>query len=167
MIIPPYVSRVRSYELDALGHVNHAVYLNWFEQARYDALEASGLSPSELLRRNWGIHVVRIEVDYRAECRLGDEVKIRTSVAEVRNASMTLVQSLVRRSPGGAGPASATPPGGEAVPAADARVVAVWIGPDRRPMRIPAEIRQRFLAWEALDAAKEAGPDSNRQRVGR
>lgn len=153
MTVPPFLTRVRSYELDALGHVNHAVYLNWFEQARYDALEASGLSPAELLRREWGIHVVRIEVDYRAECRLGDEVEIRTGIDEVRNSSMTLKQSLLRRRGGRGAPSGGAPRDLEIIAAADARVVAVWIGPDRRPMRIPREIRQRFESWSALGSA--------------
>jgi thioesterase-3 len=126
---PRFSTRVRSYELDALGHANHAVYLNWFEQARYDALESAGLSPNELLRRGWGIHVVRIEVDYRAECRLGDPVEVHTVVESVRNSSMTIVQKLYRQTD---------------VLASDARVTAVWIGEDGRPMRIPEEIRARF-----------------------
>lgn len=153
MTVPPFLTRVRSYELDALGHVNHAVYLNWFEQARYDALEASGLSPAELLRREWGIHVVRIEVDYRAECRLGDEVEIRTGIDEVRNSSMTLKQSLLRRRGGRGATSGGAPRDLEIIAAADARVVAVWIGPDRRPMRIPREIRQRFESWSVLGSA--------------
>lgn len=167
MIVPPFLTRVRSYELDALGHVNHAVYLNWFEQARYDALEASGLSPAELLRRQWGIHVVRIEVDYRAECRLGDEVEIRTSIAEVRNSSMTLMQSLVRRREGGEPAFEGTLANPDIVAAADARVVAVWIGPDRRPMRIPPEIRQQFETWSALPSAMPPGRDPEAQSPGR
>lgn len=124
-----FSTRARSYELDALGHVNHAVHLNWFEQARWDALAEAGLPPAELLARGWGIHVVRIEVEYRAEIRLGDEVVVRTGVEEVRNSSMTLTQRLSI---------------GDA-PAASARVVAVWVGKDRRPMRIPPEVRRAFL----------------------
>ncbi|NIP79253.1 MAG: thioesterase, partial [Gemmatimonadetes bacterium] len=30
--------QARSYELDGFGHVNYAVYLNYFEYARYRAL---------------------------------------------------------------------------------------------------------------------------------
>lgn len=135
---PPFDTRVRAYELDALGHVNHAVYLNWFEQARWDALADAGLPAPEILARGWGIHVVRIEVDYLAECRLGDEVSIRTAVEGLRNSSMVLTQTLqLRKDP--------------EVTASRARVVAVWIGPDRRPMRIPAEVRERLAGWVPSD----------------
>ncbi len=33
-----YPITVRGYEIDSFGHVNNAVYLNYFEQARWDIL---------------------------------------------------------------------------------------------------------------------------------
>lgn len=119
--------KVRSYELDGLGHLNHAVFLNWFEQARFDALESRGWSPAALAERGWSVHVVRIEVDYRAECRLGERLTALTTVERLRNSSMILHQEL-RKADG--------------EPAAEARVIAVWIGREGRPIRIPDEIRQ-------------------------
>jgi YbgC/YbaW family acyl-CoA thioester hydrolase len=119
---------VRSYELDAFGHVNHAVYLNYFEHARFAFLEAAGFPPAEIMARDQGIHVVRVEVDYRRELKLGYPLEIRTGVDSFRNTSMTLVQEA--RSPGRDGPIFA-----------EARVVIVWVGPDGRPVRIPDDIR--------------------------
>ena len=116
---------VRSYELDSFGHVNHAVFLNWFEYARFQTLEAAGFPPEALLDEGTGIHVVRVEVDYKREARLGQSLTIRTESEQIRNSSMTLVQEA--RS------------GGDVL--ARARVVVVWIGPDGRPMRIPDDIR--------------------------
>ena len=40
---------VRQYELDALGHVNNAVYLNWAEQVAIDHVEALGYG------REWSV----------------------------------------------------------------------------------------------------------------
>jgi YbgC/YbaW family acyl-CoA thioester hydrolase len=118
--------RVRSYELDGLGHLNHAVFLNYFEQARFDALEAGGYAPALLSERGWGVHVVRIEVDYRRECRLGDQLTAHTAVERFRNSSMIIRQRL-----------DAT----DGEPVAEARVVAVWVGSDGSPMRIPEAVR--------------------------
>lgn len=166
--------RVRSYELDGLGHLNHAVFLNYLEQARFDALEASGLPPAELRERGWAVHVARVEVDYRRECRFGDRLVARTRVEEFRNTSMRLRQDLHRfpppERPGSGGmPGAGNPRGGpgaghpdellaggparvgeagagealaEGELAVEARVVAVWIGPDGRPMRIPPAARE-------------------------
>jgi len=119
---------VRSYELDSFGHVNHAVYLNYFEHARFETLRAGGFSPATLDQRGEGVHVVRVEVDYRRELRLGESLQVATGVREFRNSSMTLVQVAFRA-------------GARDHVFAEATVVAVWIGPDGRPMRIPGDVR--------------------------
>jgi len=135
--------RVRSYELDALGHVNHAVYLNYLEQARFDALSAGGFPVSEMAARKWGVFVVRIEVDYRKECRQGELLTVRTRVDRFRNSSMVIGQVVEA-------------PDGEI--AVEARVVAVWTGPDGRPMRIPPEVRDALSSADPPDSPKSPGP---------
>lgn len=128
------VVEARSYELDSFGHLNHAVFLNWFEYARFRALADGGMPSHAITAGGYGVHVVRVEVDYRREVLLGDRITIQTSVEEIRNSSMTLLQVAH----------------GEDAPEqvhAVARVVVVWVGPDRRPTRIPAKVR------EALGAA--------------
>lgn len=133
--------RVRSYELDGLGHVNHAVYLNYFELARFDALEAGGFPPRSIRERGWGVVVVRVEVDYLRECRQGDRILIRTRADSFRRTSMVLEQEMF-----------ATPEtdgeGAEPVPAARARVTLVWLGRDSRPLGIPDEVRAALEGGE-------------------
>lgn len=135
--------RVRSYELDALGHVNHAVYLNYLEQARFDALAAGGFPLAEMAARNWGVFVVRIEVDYRKECRQGDLLTVRTQVDEFRKSSMVIGQVVE------------APNGDTAV---EARVVGVWTGGDGRPMRIPPEVRSALSSPADPNPPSSTGP---------
>lgn len=122
---------VRSSELDSFGHVNHAVFLNYFEHARFEALEAAGFTWSVLEERGWGIYVVRIEVDYLAEARRGDQLLVRTRAESFRRTSMVLAQRMVRADAAGT-----------ETTVAEARVTAVWIGPDRKPMRVPEDVRE-------------------------
>ena len=134
--------RVRSYELDGFGHLNHAVYLNYFEQARFDALTAGGFGLEKLTERGWAVHVVRVEVDFRREALLGQAVLIRTHVSAARTSSMTIEQIAVdparedRSIDDGGVVAERT----DAV-FAEGKVVVVWIGADHAPMRIPAEVK--------------------------
>lgn len=122
---------VRSYEIDALGHVNHSIYLNWFEQARYDALAEGGFPHTELFERGWGVVVVRVEVEYHRPCFQGDVLTIDTLVEALRGSSMS-VSHEVRR----------TEEGADADPLTTARAVLVWVGAEGRPMRIPAAARE-------------------------
>ena len=119
---------VRSSELDAFGHVNHAVFLNYLEHGRFEALAKAGFSWSVLDEQKWGIFVVRIEVDYVAEIKRGDQLIVRTWAESFRRTSMILSQEIVL----------ADDP---TIVATRARVTAVWIGPDRKPMRVPSEVR--------------------------
>lgn len=119
---------VRSYELDSFGHVNHAVYLNYFEYARFQALAEGGFSYAELAARDWGVYVVRIEVDYLREARMDQRLRVRTHVADQKRSSLVMAQELVLDDD----PSTIL---------ARARVTAVWVGPDRRPLRVPDEVR--------------------------
>jgi YbgC/YbaW family acyl-CoA thioester hydrolase len=120
--------RVRSYELDGFAHLNHAVFLNYFEQARFDVFEAGGFPAPDIQARGWGVYVVKIEVEFLKEAHFGDELVVKSWVAEVGRTSMVFEQV-------------ASPAGAPDVVSARARVRAVWIGEDGRPARIPAEIR--------------------------
>lgn len=120
---------VRGYELDAFGHLNHAVFLNYFEYARFKAFADSGIPLQEVMARGEGIHVVRVEVDYLREVKLGDTVLIDTTVESARRTSLVLAQELYRE-------------GERERPHARARVVAVWIGTNGAPTRVPAEVRE-------------------------
>ena len=61
---------VRSYELDSFAHVNHAVFLNYLEYARFDTLRQGGFPYQEIIARGWGVYVVRIEIDDRERANL-------------------------------------------------------------------------------------------------
>jgi acyl-CoA thioester hydrolase len=131
----------RSYELDAFGHLNHAVYLNYFEHARFETLARRGVLAEVIRARGEGVHVVRVEVDYRREVRQGTVLAIDTAVEAFRKSSMTFHQVALGfgaeeegRVPGASRP--------EEVVHAEARVVAVWVGPHGRPMRIPEDVRE-------------------------
>ena len=118
---------VRMPELDSFGHVNHAVFLNYLEHARFKALREAGFSWDVLAERQWRIFVVHIEVDYLAEATRGDRLLIRTWADSFRRTSMVLAQEIVR----------ADDP--ETV-VTRSRVTAVWIGPNHKPMRLPPDL---------------------------
>ena len=122
------VVEVRSYELDSFGHANHAVFLNWLEYGRFGALDRAGFPYHAIIARGWGIYVVRLEIDYLREARLGERLLVRTWADGYRRTSMVLAQQIVLEEE-------------PTVEVARARVTAVWVGADRRPLRVPDEIR--------------------------
>lgn len=131
----------RSYELDAFGHLNHAVYLNYFEHARFQTLARRGVLAEVIRARGEGVHVVRVEVDYRREVRQGTVLAIDTAVEAFRKSSMTFHQVALGQVPPREDPGEGDSRVEEVVHA-EARVVAVWVGRHGRPMRIPQDVRE-------------------------
>ena len=60
---------IRWRDLDAYGHVNNAVYLNYLEEARDEWLNRTLPEGSSA----WDFVVVRVAIDFRRELREADE----------------------------------------------------------------------------------------------
>lgn len=81
--------RVRWRDTDALGHVNHAVFLTYLEEGR-DAFYAHVLGSDPIYV------VVRIEVDLRAEVRHPDQqVTVRVAVEKLGTTSLSTRETIV------------------------------------------------------------------------
>jgi len=83
---------VRWQDLDALGHVNHAVYLSYFEEQRDSWLhEHLTLSGNDYV-------VVRVEIDYAIAVSLRDgPVTVQASCANIGNSSVTIAATMRTR----------------------------------------------------------------------
>ena len=69
---------VRGNELDAFGHVNNAVYLNYYEQARWVMMQQLGLL--EYFEKSGNFLVVaKADLKFVRELRLLEKVKIISS----------------------------------------------------------------------------------------
>ncbi len=70
---------VDAADIDELGHVNNIVYLRYAQDIATAHWRARA-TPEMVASYVWV--VMRHEVDYRAQLTLGDEVEVRTHVAE-------------------------------------------------------------------------------------
>jgi acyl-CoA thioester hydrolase len=121
--------RVRTYECDAYGHVNNAVYLNYLEYARDQYLEHQGLDYQAVVAAGYGIWVAEAKLTYRSPALPGEELMVTTANEELGAASVVLRQSI-------------SGPGDRAV--LEALMKLVWVGPTGRPTRMPAEWKAKF-----------------------
>jgi acyl-CoA thioester hydrolase len=82
---------VRFRDLDAMGHVNHAVFLSYMEQARVAYWQRiTGLAG--VVRQ---FILARAECDYRAAVTLGERVLVRLRVSHLGRSSFTLEYELL------------------------------------------------------------------------
>ena len=84
---------VRFADLDALGHVNHAVFITYMEHARtrwYGAYLDGRPFNDE------GFLIARVEIDYRKPIFLGDPVRVDLRCTHVGHSSFALAYRLIR-----------------------------------------------------------------------
>ncbi|OEU81278.1 MAG: hypothetical protein BA865_12140 [Desulfobacterales bacterium S5133MH4] len=89
--------KVRTYECDSYGHANNAVYLNYLEYARMEALNRKGLSLKKMKQMGFLIVVRRIEIDYKAPAGEGDDLLIRTYLKDHNKMKGVFSQEIVKR----------------------------------------------------------------------
>ena len=83
--------RVRFRDLDALGHVNNAVFLTYIESARVAFLVGLGAATT---LEDMAIIVARIEIDFRAPVGFGEEVEIAVRASRFGDKSFDLDYEL-------------------------------------------------------------------------
>jgi acyl-CoA thioester hydrolase len=87
---------VRGYELDPRGHVNHAVYLQYAEHARWECLKAAGITHEVLDEAGIGPAALENTIRYRAELRADDEVDVSVEFTFGERKVFTIEQRFVR-----------------------------------------------------------------------
>jgi acyl-CoA thioester hydrolase len=68
--------KVRHYELDTLGHLNHAVYHSYAEVARFELFERAGAFGGELDGARVSPVLLETHVSFRREIRGGETVEV-------------------------------------------------------------------------------------------
>ncbi len=91
---------VRWRDLDALGHVNNAVYLTYMEQARFVYIRTlvgpdAEIDPATLLPRDFQIILAEAQIRYRSPALLYDRLEMRLYVSRVGRKSFVFEYSLV------------------------------------------------------------------------
>ncbi|MDO8910042.1 MAG: thioesterase family protein [Pseudohongiella sp.] len=76
---------VDTSDIDELGHVNNAAYVQWLERCAWRHSESLGLGVSEYRELDRAMVVLRHEIDYLAAAYLGDEVVVATWIFESDN----------------------------------------------------------------------------------
>jgi acyl-CoA thioester hydrolase len=90
---------VRFRDCDPLGHVNNAVYLTYLEQARFHVWRAQlgfvARSAADAGRRGVGFILARVECDFKAQARYGDELEVRLFLESFGRSSFTYAYDIV------------------------------------------------------------------------
>jgi len=116
-------------DTDAYGVVYYANYLKFMERARSDFLRAVGVDQAAELGNSGSAYVVvEVNIRYRKPARLGDDLRIISTVDEIRASSVLIHQRVMRAEE----------------QLTDARVTAAFIDGEGKPRRQPREWVDKF-----------------------
>lgn len=121
---------VRFRDLDALGHVNNAVFLTYLESARIaywlDVTGRTTLTGMDMI-------LARVEIDYRSPAAYRERLDVGVRVAGVKTSSFTMEFRIVERE-------------GQRLVAEARNVLVYYDYAAARSVPIPDELRSRILA---------------------
>jgi acyl-CoA thioester hydrolase len=86
----------QAWHCDHLGHVNVSFYMGWLGDAAFAIGAMHGLGREQALAEGVGVAAVRAEIDYQAELRGGDMVRMESTVEEITERKITFRHRLLR-----------------------------------------------------------------------
>lgn len=86
---------IRETDLDTFGHVNNAVYLRLFEEARWEIVSTRGYDLKYVQDSRIGPTILEVRLQFRREIVNREKIVIKTWVASVQRKTMTLRQVMV------------------------------------------------------------------------
>lgn len=89
---------VRSSDLDVLGHVNNAKYLEYLEWGREDWYEKAGFPIDRFMEMGIATVMVNVNLNYRKEARQKEELIIKTRPVKRGRTSFVLSQEIWKAS---------------------------------------------------------------------
>ena len=93
-----YELTILEHHLDTFGHVNNAVYLEMYEEARWDFITKNNLGMKEILESKVGPVLLDLNLTFKSELKNREKIKIVSQARpEMRNKFiMTLDQKMIR-----------------------------------------------------------------------
>ncbi|NJL22093.1 MAG: acyl-CoA thioesterase [Leptolyngbyaceae cyanobacterium SM1_3_5] len=129
--------RVRHYEMDALGHVNNAVYQHYLEQAAIEHSEQVGFTLDRYEELGGAFVLRRMAIEYLRPAVAGDRLTVATWLENMRGTRVTRHYEIYGKDQ-----------------ALLVTAEALWVWVDRtsmRPRPIPADLSHAFNALQQTE----------------
>lgn len=127
---------VRFSDMDTLGHVNNAVYLTYFEEARINYLRSVlNLVDSDI--KKIGIVIAEIKCSYRSPAYYGDDLLVYVKVTSLRQRSFEMAYLIVEEK-------------SKKVIAEGSSVQVTFDKQTKKSTPIPAEVKAKIKEFEEI-----------------
>ncbi len=87
---------IREMHLDTFGHMNNAMYLQLFEQARWDLITHNGYDLDKIHQAKQGPVILDVYIKFAKELKLREEISITTELIEYKGKTGKLKQQMLK-----------------------------------------------------------------------
>ena len=83
--------QIRFNDVDAMGHINNAVILEYFDLGKASFLASHGLNAET---GDFTVMVVHVDIDFTCQIQMHDDISVSTQIDHIGNKSLHLIQQV-------------------------------------------------------------------------
>lgn len=91
-----FKTTIKETQVDMLGHLNNAVYLELFEVARWDIIHSKGYTLKKMLELQQGPVLLEINLKFMREVVARDEVTIKSELTRYEGKVGEIIQKMYK-----------------------------------------------------------------------
>ncbi len=91
-----YKTQILEFHLDTFGHVNNARYLDLYEQARWDIINAGGYSVADIQAKKEGPVVLDVTCRFKSELKNREWITITSKALNVKPKIAQMQQTIIK-----------------------------------------------------------------------
>jgi YbgC/YbaW family acyl-CoA thioester hydrolase len=91
---------IKECHLDSFGHVNNAVYVQLYEEARWDFITKNGFGLEVIQKDQVGPVLLDLQVKFKREIKNREIIKIQSQTRELMNSKMMVLEQKMIKSDG-------------------------------------------------------------------
>lgn len=91
---------IRENHLDSFGHVNNAVYVQLYEEARWDFITKNGFGLDVIQRDQVGPVLLDLQVRFKREIKNREQIKIISQTKEIISSKIMMLEQKMLKADG-------------------------------------------------------------------
>jgi YbgC/YbaW family acyl-CoA thioester hydrolase len=99
-VIFEYEVMIKEFHLDSFGHVNNAVYVQLYEEARWDFITKNGFGLDMIQRDQVGPVILDLQVKFKKEIKNREMIKIQSQTRGIISSKMMVLEQKMINSAG-------------------------------------------------------------------